>query len=235
MPNRILRSPNDLNADEIRALYMGFNSPITVQDCGEKCALHNPSGKPFCCDICEALPAAYKSEWDTLRETTKLWHLYQGDECDSQPHSQDSLSNDDLPSSMIPLACLGPEACERENRLLSCRQFPFFPYVTSNYEFLGLAYDWAFEEKCWVISNLGQVTEQYKEEFIRAYDKLFALFQDEFDSYAIKSEEIREAFIEKKREIPLLYRDGGYSLINPENEHIYSADENQLPRFGVYR
>ena len=202
---RILRTANDLNNDEIRAFYASIDVPITVQDCGKKCASHNPSGKPFCCDICEAVPAAYKSEWDMLRDTTKLWHLYQGDECEARPHSQNSISNNDLPSSMIPLACLGPSACERENRLLSCRQFPFFPYVSSDYEFLGLTYDWAFEEKCWVISNLSQVTDQYKKEFLRTYDQIFALFQDEFDSYAIKSEEMREAFIAKQRRIPLLH------------------------------
>ncbi|MCP4140530.1 MAG: hypothetical protein GY755_09615 [Chloroflexi bacterium] len=235
MINRILRSPNDLNADEIRALYAGFDVPITVEDCGEKCAPHNPSGKAFCCDICEAVPAAYKSEWDILHKKTKLWHLYRGDECDSRPHIQDSRSNDNLPSSMIPLACLGPSACERENRLLSCRQFPFFPYVTSDYEFLGLAYDWAFEEKCWVISNLGQVTDAYKEAFISTYEQLFALFQDEFDSYAIKSEEMREAFIQDGRKIPILHRDGSYRFISPKSERIYSVDESQFPHFGVYK
>ena len=82
--NRILRTPNDLNNEEIRTLYAGFDTPITEKDCGKECAQHNPSGKPFCCDICDAVPAAYQSEWDTLRGETQLWHLYRGDECDPQ-------------------------------------------------------------------------------------------------------------------------------------------------------
>ena len=235
MPNRILRTPNDLNSDEIRALYAGFDLPITTQDCGQKCAVHNPSGKPFCCDICEAVPAAYQSEWDTLKNKTELWHQYRGDECDSQPHSQDSLSNDELPSSMIPLACLGPSACQRENRLLSCRQFPFFPYVTADYEFAGIAYDWAFEEKCWVISNLGQVNDDYRAQFIRTFDQIFALFDDEFDSYALKSEEMRDAFAKEKREFIILLRAGGYGMVNPLRDGILPISAEQAPRFGAYR
>ena len=109
---------------------------------------------------------------------------------------------------MIPLACLGPESCERENRLLSCRQFPFFPYVTSDYEFLGLAYDADFENICWVISNLGEVTESYRKQFIHTYDQIFALFQDKFESYALRSEEMSEEFASRQRDIPLLHRDG---------------------------
>ena len=136
---------------------------------------------------------------------------------------------------MLLLACLGPESCERENRLLSCRQFPFFPYVTSDYRFLGLAYDWEFESKCWVISNLGQVSDAYREEFVRTYDHIFALFQDEFESYAVRSEEMREHFIAQRRRIPLLHRDGGYRLISPGSERVRRVEVSQLPRFGPYR
>jgi hypothetical protein len=136
---------------------------------------------------------------------------------------------------MIPLACLGPDQCERENRLLSCRQFPFFPYVTSDYHFLGLAYDWEFESKCWVISNLGRVTDAYREEFVRTYDHIFALFQDEFESYEVRSEKMREHFIAQRRLIPLLHRDGGYRLISPGSERIRVVDVSQLPKFGPYR
>jgi len=33
MSNRILRTPADLNADDIRALYAGFDVPVTDLDC----------------------------------------------------------------------------------------------------------------------------------------------------------------------------------------------------------
>jgi hypothetical protein len=65
---KIYKSTSDLDRQEIRAVYDGFNAPIAEFDCGKKCAPHNPSGKPFCCDICHAVPAAYKSEWNYLEQ-----------------------------------------------------------------------------------------------------------------------------------------------------------------------
>lgn len=237
MQNRILRTPADLNHEDIRALYASFDTPITDLDCGQKCAPHNTSGKPFCCDICHAVPAAYQSEWETLKDATGLWHLYRGDECASSPSPEPAslVTESDMPPGMIPLACLGPKRCERENRLLSCRQFPFFPYVTSDYRFLGLAYDWEFASKCWVISNLGRVREAYRQELVNTFDRIFALFQDEFESYAVRSEEMREHFASKHRRIPLLHRDGGFHLISPSSERLRRVDAGHLPKFGVYR
>src|SRR6266498_1214807 len=95
---RIYKSISDLQSAEIRSIYDGFDSSIAAFDCGQKCAPHNPSGKPFCCDISPADAA------------TQL--------------------KSDTPKEMILLARLGPSRCEREARALSCRQFPFFPYVT---------------------------------------------------------------------------------------------------------
>ncbi|GAB4421843.1 MAG: hypothetical protein Kow002_10970 [Anaerolineales bacterium] len=238
MPRRILRTPADLTEKDIRALYARFDLPVTEQDCGQQCAPHNPNGIPFCCDICHAVPAAYRSEWKALKKSTKLWHPYRGDEdCASSSSDKpaDRLTDLDMPPGMIPLACLGPDRCERENRLLSCRQFPFYPYVSSDYRFLGLAYDWEFEAVCWVVSRLELVSEAYCESFVRTYDHLFALFQDEFESYAIRSEEARAHFASLRRRIPVIHRDGGYRLVSPVNERIYRVDVNQLPRFGPYR
>jgi len=79
MPNRILRSPADLNTEDIRALYAGFDTPITALDCGQMCAPHNPSGLPFWCDICHAVPATYPSEWSALQPVTDLWHIWFGE------------------------------------------------------------------------------------------------------------------------------------------------------------
>lgn len=244
MENRILRTPADLLSEDIRSLYEGFNSPITTLDCGQKCAPYNINRIPFCCDICHAVPAAYQSEWETLKDATRLWHRYRGDECASSPDASERTGNKpekdsqndelDMPPGMIPLACLGPSRCERENRLLSCRQFPFFPYITSDYRFLGLAYDWEFESKCWLISRLGLVTDAYREEFVRVFDQLFALFQDELESYAIRSEETRTHFASIRRRIPLINREGGFRLISPVNERAYRVTADKLPRFSPY-
>ena len=85
------------------------------------------------------------------------------------------------------------------------------------------------------ISNLGKVTDAYREEFVRTYDHLFALFQDEFDSYAVRSKEMRAYFIAQRRRIQLLHRDGDFRLISPASERIRGVRASHLPRFGVYR
>ena len=233
--NKIYRSTADLEAEDIRSIYSGFNSPIAQFDCGKKCAPHNPSGKPFCCDICHAVPAAYKSEWDTLERSTNLWHKWRGDECEDTTSNDIARLEADIPKNMVLLACLGPSQCQRDFRALSCRQFPFFPYVTSNYRFIGLAYEWEFESKCWVISNLSRVTQKYREEFIRTYDKLFALFQDEFEQYAYHSERMRAHFMKQKRRFPLLHRNGEYYLVSAGSERLQLTKADRLPTFGFYK
>lgn len=219
---------------DIRRVYDRFHSPIMGLDCGAMCAPHNPNAKPFCCDICGAVPAVYKSEWEYLHANTDLWHVWRGDECVAGPADPAGLLAE-TPDSMLLLACQGPAHCQRPYRALSCRQFPFFPYITSDYRFIGLAYEWEFETTCWVISSLGQVSEIYRQEFVRTFDSLFDLWPDEMASYAAHSEQMREVFVMRGRRIPLLHRCGGAYLLSPRSERMRRVDPECLPRFGPYR
>ncbi len=198
---------------DIRALYDAFDAPLTALDCGQMCALHNPSGKPFCCDICHAVPAAYQQEWNFLREKTDLWHSWRGDECKAGADAE--KLRDETPDNMVLLACLGPQACQRMYRALSCRQFPFFPYVTADFRFVGLAFEWEFAPVCWVIQNPDAVTDVYRQQFVALHDRLFALEQEIFESYAIHSARMREVYAAHRRRILLLHRAGGWRLISP--------------------
>ncbi len=217
-----------------RHLYDRFNAPMTAIDCGAKCVPHNPSGKPFCCDICHAVPAAYRQEWEYLRGSTDLWHVYRGDECGAEPVQAGDLQAE-TPEHMLLLACQGPARCQRNFRAVSCRQFPFFPYITRNDRFIGLAYDWTFENTCWVISNLGEVTEAYRQEFIRVYDELFSMGPEDYESYVTLSGEMREHFADRKRRIPILHRNGGYYLLSPLSEQLRKVKPEDFRRFGPYR
>jgi len=229
MPKFLLKSP----LTDIRKLYDGFDASVAALDCGQQCAPHNASGKPFCCDICHAVPAAYQPEWEYLQPKTDLWHTWRGDECPGGPEAQ--MLQAEAPEEMVLLACLGPQACQRPFRALACRQFPFFPYVTSDYRLVGLAYEWEFEPVCWVISNLGAVTEAYRREFIETHDQLFALEQEIFENYGYHSERMRAQFAQERRRIPLLHRNGGFYLISPGSERMARVAAEKLPRFGFYR
>jgi len=224
----------NLPSIDVRRLYDRFNASVTALDCGLKCAPHNPSGKPFCCDICHAVPVAYRQEWDFLRTRTDLWHAWRGDECAAEPSDPAQLQAE-TPDHLLLLACKGPAHCQRQYRATSCRQFPFFPYITADDRFVGLAYDWDFETRCWVISNLAQVTETFRREFFATYDEIFAQWEEEFDSYAALSEMMREHFTVKKRRIPILHRSGGAYLLSPVSERMRRVDPERLPRFGPYR
>ncbi len=216
-----------------RAFYDRFNASITDIDCGEMCVPHNPNGIPFCCDICTAVPAGFITEWDYLREHTDLWHIWRGGDCADDADDPEELWNA-TPDHMLLMACKGTSFCEREYRAISCRQFPFFPYLTSKGEFLGLAYEWNFEEKCWVLSNLHQVTDQYRREFVELYDELLQLPQEQ-ESYRMLSAQMRNHFIGKKRSITLLHRDGGFMKIDPQHESVQAITTEELPKFGVYQ
>jgi len=172
---------------DFRSLYDHFHAPTTPVDCGLECARFNPHRKPFCCDICHAVPVAYRSEWEYLRLNTRLWHKWRGNECPDEPCNPMELLNQ-TPHHLFLLACKGPAFCEREFRATSCRQFPFFPYITSDFRFIGMTYDWEFTDKCWVISHLDQVTTEYRREFVATYDRLFSIWLEDLDSYALLSE-----------------------------------------------
>lgn len=220
-------------AVDIRIWYENFNSPVVPFDCGAKCAVHNPDGKPFCCDICHAVPSVYHQEWDYLEVHTNLWHIWRGDECESNPEDPTNLLQE-TPGSMVLVACLGPSLCQRQYRSLSCRQFPFFPYIDADYGLIGLAYNWEFEQACWVISNLEQVASNYRAEFIQFYDEFFSTWPHELDHYAARSEEMRQIFISQNRSIPILHRDGGYFLLRPLTERMRSVEPGRLQKFGPY-
>ena len=218
----------------VRTLYDRLAAPVTAFDCGKKCAPHNPSGKPFCCDICQAVPAAYYQEWEYLRLHTDLWHAWRGDECPEDPTDPETLRAA-YPEHMLPLACKGPTHCQRSYPALSCRQFPFFPYITSRGRFLGLAYEWAFEPTCWVISNLDAVTDEFRQAFVSVYAEILAGWQAEFESYYTLSAEMRQHFAGLKRRIPILHRNGGYYLLSPVSERLQRIAPERFRRFGEYR
>lgn len=215
-------------------IYAQFNAPITDIDCGYMCAPHNPNGKPFCCDICHAVPAAYLQEWEYLLRSTDLWHPYRGDECPSELINPAAMQVD-TPEHMCLLACLGPAHCQRDFRSISCRQFPFFPYITADDRFIGMTYNWDFEPFCWVISNLKDITSAFRQEFFNTYDALLNDLPEDYDSYYYLSEDMRLHFMKLRRRIPILHRNGGYYLLSPKSERLYKINPIEFPQFGLYK
>ena len=215
-------------AAQFEAIYRDFDAPLAALDCGKKCAPYN-GGVPYCCDTRHAVPTAYLPEWDYLKTSTDLWHLWSTDE----PGETARLQQEAGPDLML-IKCQGHRSCQRDYRSIVCRAFPFFPYIDSQDRFLGLAYYWEYDMRCWVISNLQIVTPEFRQEFVTSYERLFELKPGERDTFRGFSDECRTVYATAQREVPLLHRSGADYLVEPISEALESVDLTQLPKFGPY-
>lgn len=217
---------DDLN---FASLYQRFDAPVTAGNCGAHCAPHNERGVPFCCDLNHAIPTAYAAEWVELQENTDLWRPWEG----RTPRETENLRSQ-LPDGQVAIACQGAAACLRPFRSITCRAFPFFPYVTRTGEFIGLTYYWEYEDRCWVISNLHEVTPEFRGQFVAFYDDLFRRMPDEHETFRQFSSRMRRSFARRRRAIPLLHRNGAAYKLTPRSGRLRRIDPQALPAFGPY-
>jgi hypothetical protein len=221
---------SELSTKEFAAVYADFQAPIAALNCGDKCAPYNERGVPFCCDTRHAVPSAYKSEWGYLKVNTDLWHLWEaGDARETQELRQET------PDNQVLVECQGHLRCQRGFRTLTCRAFPFFPYVNREGEFLGLSYYWEFEERCWVISNLQVISPEYRAQFCATYENLFARMPDELENFRHHSNVMRRIFGRRHRAIPLLHRNGKVYKVSPRSGRMRRIAPEDLPKFGPYK
>lgn len=218
-----------LKPADIASLYADFDAPIAAFDCGRKCAPYNEYGVPFCCDTSHAIPTAYQAEWAYLETNTDLWHLWEGDD----PAETRELRAE-TPVGQHLIECLGHRYCQRNFRSVTCRAFPFFPYITRDGEFIGLSYYWQYEERCWVINYLEVVTPAYVQQFVAAYDWIFENISGELGNFRYHSIIMRRVFGRQKRAIPLLHRNGGVFAVTPKDGSLEPLDPARLPKQGPY-
>ncbi len=217
--------------EDFRRLYAAFDAAMTDVDCGAKCAPYNEYGVPFCCDPRHAVPTLYRAEWRLLRPTG-LWRLWQGEDA-----AETRRLWEETPDYQVPAVCAGPEAmcgAHRGWRSIVCRSFPFFPYLSREGAFLGLTYYWQYEDRCWVISHLGRVRLEFRRQFVAAYERLFALYPQERETFRHHSTVMRRVFGRRHAEIPLLHRDGGYYWVRPRDGRLRPAQPEDFPKYGVY-
>jgi Fe-S-cluster containining protein len=199
-----------------KEIFNVFVSPITLYDCGKKCAPKDGSG-PVCCSTSNAVPIAQKSEWKVLKKAGDLWRKF-------KPYDDATQAIvDDLHEDCVAIECKGARQCDRDQRSLACRAFPFFPYITKEREFIGLAPYWTFEDRCWLISNTKLVEQTFIDEFARTYEILFRDDADEFELYRDYSATMRRVFSRKGRAIPLITLDGSRKKILPHGKGIKRA------------
>lgn len=223
----------DLEQQHILHLYRIFSSPISVLDCGEKCSVYNENHIPFCCDTRHVIPLAYCPEWNYLAQSTDLWQLFSQNDIRELKHLKDKL-----PEDQVLIKCQGYQKCQRSFRSITCRSFPFFPYIDQRGKFIGLTYYWEFEDRCWAINHLETISPQFRDEFVSAFEYIFMNSNQEFSNFRHQSIIMRRVFGRKKRAIPLISRAASSQLlfykISPQNGRMRRVDARSFVKHGNY-
>jgi hypothetical protein len=214
--------------DDFARIYEKFQAPISRFDCGRKCAPLN-GGEPVCCSTQNAVPLVQKSEWQLLKTRSDLWHRFKPYDATTRNMVRD------LHKTCTAIECKGVAHCERDNRSMACRAFPFYPYITREGEFVGLAYYWDFEDSCWVISNLSVIDADFIREFVVAHEMLFAADPEEYDTFKEQSASMRRVFTRRNRYIPLIGREGSFFKVLPRGGKIVPADPAKFRKHGPYK
>lgn len=209
-------------------VYDLFDASVGRVDCGSKCAPLN-GGEPVCCSTQHAVPVVHKAEWRFLRSRSRLWRKF-------EPYDAATREIvDTLTDTCAAIECKGARFCERDNRSVACRAFPFFPYLSRTGEFLGLAYYWDYEDRCWVISNLKIVTREFIEQFHAAFEEIFRADREEYETFLQQSAIMRRVFTRRRRPFPLICGDGKLMKVLPRGRGIVPARFDEFLPIGPYK
>ena len=220
------RTPALQPADFAR-LYEGFDAPVSRFDCGRKCAPLN-GGDPVCCTAQIALPVVHKAEFALLKTRSDLWSKFKPNDYATRKIVEE------LNGDCVAIGCKGARFCERDNRTLACRGFPFYPYLTRQKTLVGIGTYWSFADRCWMMSNLEIVDRRFIDQFIATYEALFAKDPDEFATYVDFSATARRVHSRWKREIPLLGRTGELLMVDPSTGTIRPARKTEFPKAAPF-
>ncbi|MBL8673223.1 MAG: hypothetical protein JNK11_21375 [Alphaproteobacteria bacterium] len=209
-------------------LYDFLSAPISRTDCGRKCAPLN-GGEPVCCSTGNAIPIAHKAEFALLKERTDLWHRFRPFDATSKKIVGE------LAHAYCAIECKGVAHCERDNRTLACRAFPFVPYVDRAGAFLGFTYFWEFEATCWVISNLTIVDRRFLKELVAAFEHLFAADPSEREACREHVASMRRIFTRQRRAVPVIGLDGALLRALPRTGKLVPARPTDFEKHGPYR
>ncbi len=200
-----------LKSKHFDKIYRKFDVSISEKyDCGRMCAPLN-EGEPVCCSTEHAIPVVDNAEWQLLRKRTDMWTKF-------KPFDKSSREVvAELADNCRAIECKGAANCERQNRTIACRAFPFFPYFTKQAEIIGVSHYWTFADRCWVTSNMQIVEQEFIDELISVYEFIFARDEGELDAYKDQSASMRRVFSRKNKPIPILGRDGKVYKVPPKS------------------
>lgn len=203
-----------LTPEDFASLYKDFESAPARFDCGKKCSPFN-GGVPFCCDTGWVVPIAYRPEWKFLQERTRLWHEF-------RPRSGSELKMVDEvdEKESVFVECRGVAHCERHNRSVSCRTFPYEPYFDAEGNLLGLMYNRVMEDKCYLVDRHRIVTREFIRSFLRFFERLIEKLPSEKELYMDQSRNYRRQMSRRKKPVVVLTPEGPWRAAYREGRLI---------------
>ncbi|MBL8732430.1 MAG: hypothetical protein JNN13_08685 [Planctomycetes bacterium] len=177
-----------------------LRSPVTGFDCGTLCAPTN-GGVPVCCHAETVLPVLYVAELALLQKRSDLWRRH-------VPQAADGGLRLRARPCDVFAVCKGHRSCERDNRSLACRSFPFEPYLDHDDRFAGLVFAFEYAPLCPLIAGEHDVLPVFVAECGAMWRRLFELDDDERRFYAGCSRTLRRQFGRFGAPIPVFTEQG---------------------------
>lgn len=175
-------------------IYKSFSASTTSLDCGTLCAQNN-RGVPVCCSNLLHVPLLFKDELQWHRKNkTALWKKR------ISRTKLDKKQEAECPDYLVYCHCSGARDCTRSNRSLTCRFFPFEPYISESGVLIGITYMYRAKKDCPIIDNPSiQVSKSYIKQAIKTWKLVFEQFPEEFDLYYENSQLLQRSFKRKKQ------------------------------------
>jgi len=192
-----------LTEKDFEYIYRHYDSTPVRFDCGTLCAPKN-DGVPFCCDSGWLIPVMYEREFASLRERTDLWKRFRP----KTNHEKKIVEETD--KSSIFGTCLGHERCDRRFRSVSCRVFPFEPYLDLEGNLLGLVYNYRLGNKCPLVDRPKLISRKFVSDQLKMWKYIFEREPSERDVYRDESIQVRRYLSRKKKPIYIFTPRGYY-------------------------
>lgn len=184
-----------LREAHIDELLRTLRAPVTAFDCGTLCAPGN-GGVPVCCHAPSVLPVLYKAELALLQKRSALWTQH-------VPTGEDAPLRHAARACDVFAVCKGHTQCERDNRSLACRTFPFEPYLDHDARFAGLVFAYDFAHLCPLIQSQHPIEDAFVAQCCAMWQRLFELDDGERAFYAGCSRSLRRQFGRRGERIPV--------------------------------
>ena len=193
---RLKKMKPRISDSDLLYFYGLLSVPMIDFDCGRYCGRRN-NGTPVCCDPDIAVPVLYRDEYNYHRRRSTFWRRM-ANRTDPQRRLWETVDRHN-----ILCRCPGVDQCDRAERALVCRTFPFEPYLTNAGEWLGLVFQYTHREQCYLI---GQPRRLFSEEYLRNsktfWLAIFERLPSEREVYIAASQTLRRRFGQKRKKVP---------------------------------